>query len=281
MKCKNCGANLLDNDTFCSECGTRVKIEKCPQCNEILRDGVKFCSKCGYKIGDTVKNIIPEDEEIPVTGQMATVDIPFDLIEKNILMEAARQARDEEISERNNQNYYEESEYSEEDSIEYDDYKEYDNSEYDTEYDEEYEYEDEYDEYEEEQEKRSVISTLVTAGMIVIGLVIVLIVAALFFSNRKNKNNEKEEVVQEEIQNSDNEVIEEENDGFIGTITITEDVNIRDNPSTDDSTILGVARVGEEYSYYGFAENSENWIHIKVDDSTDGYVYKNYIKINE
>ena len=64
MKCKNCGAELLDTDRFCINCGTLVdvKIENCPFCGEKLREGEKFCHRCGAEIpvpGETPKNVQP------------------------------------------------------------------------------------------------------------------------------------------------------------------------------------------------------------------------------
>ncbi len=62
MKCKNCGAELLDTDRFCINCGTLVdvKIENCPFCGEKLREGEKFCHRCGAEIpvpGETPKEV--------------------------------------------------------------------------------------------------------------------------------------------------------------------------------------------------------------------------------
>lgn len=89
MKCRRCGAELLDTDTFCVKCGQKVEeLPRCPKCGEILREGTKFCHKCGAAVGENDDAIQePEDDEIPVTGTR-TVDIPFDLIEKSIIMEA-------------------------------------------------------------------------------------------------------------------------------------------------------------------------------------------------
>lgn len=82
MKCKRCGAVLLDTDTFCVKCGQKVgEPMYCPNCGEQLRDGERFCHKCGSPVEEAA------DEEIPLS-QQKTVDIPFDQIEQGILMEA-------------------------------------------------------------------------------------------------------------------------------------------------------------------------------------------------
>ena len=79
MKCRRCGAVLLDTDTFCVKCGQKVGEPMfCSCCGEQLRDGERFCHKCGSPV---------ETEEIPIS-QQKTVDIPFDQIEQGILMEA-------------------------------------------------------------------------------------------------------------------------------------------------------------------------------------------------
>lgn len=82
MKCRRCGAVLLDTDTFCVKCGQKVgEPMYCPNCGEQLRDGERFCHKCGSPVEEAA------DEEIPLS-QQKTVDIPFDQIEQGILMEA-------------------------------------------------------------------------------------------------------------------------------------------------------------------------------------------------
>lgn len=82
MKCRRCGADLLDTDTFCVKCGQKVDQPMfCSKCGERLRDGERFCHKCGSPVEPV------EEEEIPLSEQR-TVDIPFDQIEQGILLEA-------------------------------------------------------------------------------------------------------------------------------------------------------------------------------------------------
>ena len=97
MKCQRCGAELLDTDTFCVKCGQKVgEPAKCPVCGEILREGTKFCHKCGAAVIN--EDTEPHDEEIPVTPQK-TIDIPFDVIEKSIIMEAEQAVVKRDFSE--------------------------------------------------------------------------------------------------------------------------------------------------------------------------------------
>lgn len=97
MKCQRCGAELLDTDTFCVKCGQKVgEPARCPVCGEILREGTKFCHKCGAAVNR--EDTGPYDEEIPVTPQK-TIDIPFDVIEKSIIMEAEQAVVKRDFSE--------------------------------------------------------------------------------------------------------------------------------------------------------------------------------------
>jgi hypothetical protein len=68
MFCTNCGHDLKNNESFCTECGAKqdevVSVEKqkktpkkkvpeeahCAQCGEVLEEGVKFCTECGGSV---------------------------------------------------------------------------------------------------------------------------------------------------------------------------------------------------------------------------------------
>ena len=61
MKCRKCGAVLLDTDTFCVKCGQKVGGPIfCSSCGEQLRDEERFCHKCGAPV---------EEDEIPLSEQ--------------------------------------------------------------------------------------------------------------------------------------------------------------------------------------------------------------------
>lgn len=50
LKCRNCGLEIAENQTFCSNCGLKVIAEmSCEQCGANILEGEKFCGKCGGK----------------------------------------------------------------------------------------------------------------------------------------------------------------------------------------------------------------------------------------
>lgn len=65
----------------------------------------------------------------------------------------------------------------------------------------------------------------------------------------------------------------------LGTLTIVSDVNIRDNPDTDNSNVIKVAKATETYEYLGLADYG-NWYIILLEDGTKGYVYKGFVSTN-
>lgn len=53
--CEQCGAELLDDAKYCTNCGKEYKEEKmCPNCNAPIKDGAKFCTRCGMKVDSLV-----------------------------------------------------------------------------------------------------------------------------------------------------------------------------------------------------------------------------------
>lgn len=76
-------------------------------------------------------------------------------------------------------------------------------------------------------------------------------------------------------------VINEPNleDITVGSLTIVSDVNIRDNPDTDNSNVIKVAKASEIYNYIGLADQG-NWYIVLLEDGVRGYVYKGYVSVN-
>lgn len=51
MKCRKCGAILVDGANFCCDCGAKVEIEiNCENCGTKLQPEAKFCFNCGSKV---------------------------------------------------------------------------------------------------------------------------------------------------------------------------------------------------------------------------------------
>lgn len=289
MKCKRCGAELLDTDTFCVKCGQKVdELPRCPKCGEILREGTRFCHKCGASVvenSDTKQE--PEDDEIPVTGTK-TVDIPFDLIEKSIIMEAEQAVvkrdfkdieeklqRDDFTKEADTENYPEEG-YTEE-SVD----KGYSKREYLKENNqindfqdvyEEDNPEDDFEDYAEEDyadnpkfSKKGISISNLTMILGVVILVLLVIVGIVLVKNKLSMQWDRNQ----------DEVVEQQENQVAGKIQVLKNVNIRNQPDTENSSILGVARTGEVYEYYELV--NDNWYHIRLNDGSDGYVYKEYV----
>lgn len=355
MKCQRCGAELLDTDTFCVKCGQKVgEPAKCPVCGEILREGTKFCHKCGAAVIN--EDTEPHDEEIPVTPQK-TIDIPFDVIEKSIIMEAeqavvkrdfseaeARLERikrgeitehsDETNTDTDNRTQVREEENQEEkEEIPVPVVRErpskvveavregriYEKPEEDSDREEDatrqtgterrrvsrrrnassYDYDHEEDQYEdagyedpdyeevdyEDEEDSSGGFDLTKATMIlgIIVLVVILIGGGIVLKKKLAFNaNDGEDTVTEQQDGSTGENTGE-NTGettkgeIAGKLQIIKNVNMRNQPSTENSSILGVAKTGEVYEYYELVADS--WYHIRLSDGSDAYVYKEYVEV--
>lgn len=283
MKCANCGAEILDTDQFCSKCGMKaVRERRCPDCGTVLREGTKFCHKCGRLV---------EGGEPEKTTRDDTLDIPIDVIEKNILseteaeMSSARermrdQAREEQRRKKQaaepvrkeapkparparapKATVYEEPE---------DDYEE--------DYDDSYEDYDDYEDYEEEGRGGVDVMTIMTA---VVGCVILILAVFLgyhFYRQYVPKNYEQgaEQVSEETGDEEEEEGGADAEKTANGSVTVVSNVNVRDNPDTKNSNVLKVAKAGETYECVGEAGDG-NWYEIVLEDGTTGYVYKDYV----
>lgn len=257
MKCKNCGADILNTDIFCLKCGKKIEEEKCISCGEPIREGTRFCPKCGSLYENNIKK---EQDQIPITSQLETKDIPFDLIEKNIIFEAAQQVQSREYKDK----YLEK--HEDEEAVRNDilnKYVEPDPDDEPVEENDDDEDEEEFEYYEETHSK------LISVIMILIGIIIVLGIAAIFFHYRNQVNDIENMIENEELSEYQS----------LGKIIIIDDVNIRNHPNTENSTVLGIASQNSEYEYYGLSADM-NWYHIKYNNE-DAYIYKEYAVIKE
>lgn len=256
MKCQRCGAELLDTDTFCVKCGQKVTEPAiCPKCGEHLREGTRFCHKCGALVDEQIP---PEDDEIPVTPQK-TMDIPLDVIEKSIIMEAEQAVVKREFSKADAPQQRAEPVREEL----------YDGADE----------EDTEEDTEEDMEEASGGFDLTRLTML-LGIVLLLVLLVAGGLILKNK-------LAYEFDDGDDTFTEQQEDGtedssgtqgeIAGKLQIIKNVNIRTQPDTENSRILGVAKSGDVYEYYGLV--NEAWYHIRLDDGQDAYVYKEYVSV--
>lgn len=261
----------MDSDLFCNKCGARVvKPEICPDCGTVLRDGTKFCHKCGRLV----------DNSEPEKVRNETLDIPIDLIERKILSST--------VAEIHLNPPYDEEEEEEERAMDkksakmqksgkrkvYEDEEDYE-EDYEDEYEDDYEDENDY-----EEESGPDILTIMTA---VIGCILLLVVGFLAFKYFKQyapKDYESARVeAGEDVENTDETNAEQDEvESNKEVVKIVSNVNVRDNPSTEGTNIIRVAKTGETYECVGLCGDG-NWYEIVLEDGTHGYVYIQYVTV--
>ena len=278
MLCTNCGAHLMDTDQFCPKCGTKaIKDKMCPECGALLRDGTKFCHKCGCPVNGAGQDDVVSDK---------TLDIPIDAIERNILSETAAEVSAQKHAAAKSAPPPKKTSthaatkkkepapaapqkkkvaYRKED----DDWEE--------------------DDWDDEEESVDLI-TIMTA---VVGCVLLVVVAVLGYHMYqryvpKNYGDAAQESEDAEIDITGQELEGQQSQDELSSsevisdhyVAVIKNVNVRDNPSTTDSNVLKVAQAGEVYPYAGRTEDGE-WIKILLDDNSVGYVFHEYVTVNE
>lgn len=314
MKCRRCGADLLDTDTFCVKCGQKVDQPMfCSKCGEKLRDGERFCHKCGSPVGPVEEEV----EEIPLS-QQRTVDIPFDQIEQGILLEAeqaiVKRPGAEKAERRNPESYMrpgtemsggykqhiQEAPVSRSASAPrasetYTEIRD-DRPEpaRDTAYDKEFEEERygtparpqrrtppprRYEENDEDDEEDSGDNRMKVVTVI-LGIIVVAIALAIGFilwqRNNPDRYERNDPETEQEGEEENGDAEEEDAGDTQGRIQILSNVNVRTAPTTEGSEVLMVAKQGETYEYYELVDDA--WYHIKLEDGGDGYVSRKYVE---
>lgn len=269
MVCKKCGASLMEDDQFCPECGAKViRKKRCPECGETLREGTRFCPSCGAEVGEgrPAKRADAEEtskrredsEEAP--RRKANPDAPRKKAnpapppkKRPVQEERPRRRRD-------------------------------------------WEDEDWDDDDEDDEENVDILSIMTVA----VGCILLVIVAVLGFNLYqryvpKNYDRAAEEQEQEE-EEADGEVQDDgqrledpsEDSGeetevtasAAGTVVAVADVRIRDNPSTQGTTVITTARQGDSYEYTEVVEGG-HWYKIILPDEYGyefGYVSADYVE---
>jgi predicted RNA-binding Zn-ribbon protein involved in translation (DUF1610 family) len=273
MKCTRCGAELLETDTFCPNCGEKVKkLNICPFCGAELREGTRFCPKCGREVSaadepEKEAPHVPEDDDIPVVKQMETKDIPFDDIEKNIIFEAAQQVKSRDYKSGNKKDAHHR---ITDDRTDADDKR---NMEKPDRYREEPEEESDDDDGGEES-----VNTM-KLPMIIVGILIIAVIAVLFIKMKGVIGGEEPETGTAAATVQQTAGTKAEGDRkIIGQVEVVSDVNIRNKPSKDGSEVIDTAKAGEKFDYYGYGDDAKNWVWIKLSDGSEGYIYKDFVK---
>lgn len=302
MKCTNCGVQLTSDDLFCPNCGAKViKDRRCPECGALLREDTNFCHRCGRKIEEKKNSPQAGSRE---KNKEETLDIPIDVIERNILSETAAEIRadqrDEEtpsyknMSDRGASSHKSASTGSAQSSrksVSSGGAASAKKTVYKTEKDRDEDDEDwDDDDWEDEAYDEGAGPDIITVMTAVVGCVILVIIAVLgfhFYRQYTAGDQENEaEVQQEGGQTASDAEAEEEGaaDGGNGeesgnmTLTVVRNVNVRDYPSTSDSNVLKVAKSGETYPCTGSVDDGQ-WYMILLEDGATGYVFHEYVTV--
>lgn len=256
MVCPDCGTRLTDSDQFCPGCGAKIiRKRRCPECGETLREGVKFCPGCGSEVSRErqTKRETPSDapkrkaNPAPPKKKTSTAPPPQ-------RRQAAPKPRD---------------------------------------------WEDDDDDYEDDEEESVDILSILTVAVGCILLVILAVLGYNLYKRYMPKDYDKiarEHAVEreaeddgqseeleggQELTEEPSEDVEQNEESAVGTLVTTADVNIRDNPSTEGTTVITKAKAGESYEYVEVVEGGM-WYRILLPAETDyeyGYVYADYVKV--
>lgn len=250
MVCPDCGTRLTDTDQFCPGCGAKIiRKRRCPECGETLREGVKFCPGCGSDVSGERKVKKARPEEAP----KKKAD-PAPPPKKKQAPPKPRKWEDEE------------------------------------------------DDYEDDEEESVDILSILTVAVGCILLVILAVLGYNLYKRYMPKDYDKIAKQQAAQQEEDDDSGQNEEPGgqellegpeedagpeegvadtVKGTLVTTAAVNIRDNPSTDGTTVITKAKVGDSYEFTEVVEGGM-WYQILLPDEPDyeyGYVYADYVKV--
>lgn len=258
MVCPDCGTRLTDSDQFCPGCGAKIiRKRRCPECGETLREGVRFCPGCGTEVSGE-RRVKKASTEEPPKRKASPAPPPA----KKSSAAPPPKRRQAPPKPRD--------------------------------------WEDEDDDYDDEEEESVDILSILTVAVGCILLVILAVLGYNLYRRYAPKDYDKiakeQEAEREEDEGDDpvaeseggQELTEEPGDNLgeeevtvSGALVTTAAVNIRDNPSTDGTTVIKKARAGESYEYTEVVEGGM-WYRILLPDEPDyeyGYVYADYVEI--
>ena len=300
MVCKKCGAALLEDDQFCPECGAKViRKKKCPECGETLREGTRFCPSCGAEVGEGRPAKRAESEETP-RKRAESEEAPRRRTESE---EAPRRRADSEGAPRRRAESEDaprkraNPEAPRKKASPAPPPKRRPIQEERPRRRRDWEEEDWDDDDEDDEESVDILSIMTVA----VGCILLVIVAVLGFKmyqryvprNYDQAAEEQESEGEEESDGGEQEdgqrleepPIDSEEEAEItvsaaGTIVTTHDVRIRDNPSTDGTTVITTAKEGETYEYTELVEGG-HWYQIILPEGYGyeyGYVSADYVE---
>lgn len=294
MVCKKCGAPLMEDDQFCPECGAKViRKKKCPECGEPLREGTRFCPSCGAEVGEGRPAKRTESGEMP-RKRADSEETPRKRTDSE---EAPRRRAESEEAPRKRVNPDaprkkaspapppKRRPVQDERPRRRRDWEE-----------------DDWDDEDDDDEESVDILSIMTVA---VGCILLVIVAVLGFKlyqryvpkdydkaaeEQEADGQEEGEDVSDGAEQEDGQRLEEppadsEEETEIvasaaGSIVATHDVRIRDNPSTDGTTVITTAKQGDIYEYTEVVEGG-NWYKIILPDGYDyecGYISADYVE---
>ena len=304
MICKKCGATLLEDDQFCPECGAKViRKKRCPECGEALREGIRFCPGCGAEVGEGRPAKRTDSEEAP-KRRADSEEAPRRRADSE---EAPRRRADSEEAPRRRADSAEAPRrkpnpdaprkkagsapppkrrpVQDERPRRRRDWEE-----------------EEWDD-DDDEESVDILSIMTVA----VGCILLVIVAVLGFNlyqryvpKNYDKAAEEQEEEEGEEEGKEQEDGEEQEDGqrleeppedseeeeirieasAEGAVVAIADVRIRDNPSTDGTTVITTAKKGDIYEYAEVVEGG-HWYKIFLPDEYGyefGYVSADYVE---
>lgn len=296
MVCKKCGAPLMEDDQFCPECGAKViRKKKCPECGETLREGTRFCPSCGAEVGEarpvkraeadeTVKRREgseetprrkADSEEAP-RRKADSEEVPRRRADSE---EAPRRRADSDGAPRRKTNPApppRKRPVQDERPRRRRDWEEED--------------------WDDDEESVDILSIMTVA----VGCILLVIVAVLGFNlyqryvpknyDKAAEEQEKEEEETEGEEQEEGQRLEdppedsaEEQEAAVsaaGTIVAIADVRIRDNPSTQGTTVITTAKEGDSYEYTEVVEGG-HWYKIILPEGYGyefGYISADYVE---
>ena len=130
----------------------------------------------------------------------------------------------------------------------------------------------------------------ITVMTAIVGCVLLVVVAVLgyqlyrqYVPKNYDRLVEKEQELQDEETENPGQEMEElpensDNEADTYTLTVIQNVNVRDNPSTSGTNILKVAKEGETYTSTGSVDDGQ-WYAILLEDGSTGYVFHEYVTV--